>query len=275
MKSKPDYTLIVGVDRKHLQQLAWVWPTWKLHKPGLLQVPMIVFYDRLQVDEQAVRTVVDHPLLQVVPWSNSGSVVHAQPTGEPPNKWNDSQRCKMLAGFVYVPAMLCKTAYWLKIDTDTVAVGRDDWIDPKWFDDDPAIVSHPWGFTKPADQMLDLDRWVEDNRGWMPALAAKEPLQLEPKPGWSRVRHKRIISWCAFFQTDFTRLCADCARNTVGDGLLPVQSQDGYLFYVAKRLGLGIERVNMKNRGWEHWSTNHNVRTHAAISLSVEQNHAD
>ena len=254
-----DYTTVVGVDVKHLRQLAWVWPTWKRHKPSLLDHPMIIFRDREWGSEVEVRRVVDHPDLKVYPWPMEG--VYYEGGGE--NKWSGSQRYRMLAGFVYVPAMFVKTPYWLKLDTDTIAEGQDDWIDPEWFKDKPAIVSAPWSFTKPPDQMMKLDQWVRQHEltGLLPIdLTFAEPLNLIPKPGASRIGHKRIISWCAFFHTGFTQGCAGAAHATCGPYQLPVPSQDGYLWYVAKRLGLGIVRTGMKSRGWKHRSTDRNVR---------------
>ena len=252
-----DYTLVVGVDKKHLEQLRYTWPTWRRHKPSLLKVPMVVFYDWNQLMEWEVREVVDHPRLTLVAWQVC--VKNYRRNGEQ-TKWNNPQRCKMLAGFVHVPPVTVITRYWLKLDTDTVATGVDDWIDPGWFDDNPAIISQPWGFTKPPDQMLKLDGWVERCAKDLPMLSRCAPLDLRPNEGSSRVRHHRIISWCAFFHTRFTARAAGWAAKTMGAGMLPVPSQDGFLFYVAKRLGLGIVRTSMKKRGWHHWSTMINIR---------------
>lgn len=260
-----DYTTVVGVDRKHLQQLAWVWPTWKKHKPSLLDHPMIVFRDWTEiVTEGEVRRIVDHPDLIVIEWPVGYRYDYQLPGN---SKWDNEQRYKMLAGFIHVPAMYVHTPYWLKIDTDTVATGCDDWIDPKWFEDLPAIVSQPWSFTKPADQMIKFDRWVDDNKTELPELNVSPRLGIIPKSGWSRVRHKRIISWCAFFRTDFTCDCADFASRTCKSYGLPEPSQDGYMWYVAKRLGLKIVRQGMKSFGWQHWSTDRNIRKYAEESL--------
>lgn len=248
-----DYTLVVGVDKKHLDQLSWTWPTWKRNKPSLLKSPMAAFYDRDQVSGNELRSVIDHPDLKTVAWPPQG----VEYSGGC-DKWHNQQRYRMLAGFVHVPAKHVDTTYWLKLDTDVVATGNDDWIDPAWFDEDPSIVCQPWGFTKPANQMLILDAWAEKYAG---SLGFKDcpPLRLVPQEGSDRVCHKRIISWCGFFWTAFTGVAARWAENTCGEGQLPVPSQDGYLWYVAQRLGLSIKRVQMKNRGWEHWSTTHNV----------------
>jgi hypothetical protein len=182
------------------------------------------------------------------------------------DKWSNPQRYMMLSGFVHVPA-LCQieTPYWLKLDLDAVATGHDDWVDPSWFKDNPAIVSQPWGYTKPADQMLKLDQWVDRYAEHLPILANQPPLNLVPKEGSSLVKHPRIISWCGFFSTGFTSLCSAMASTTCGRGRLPVPSQDGFMFYAAKRAGLPIHIAQMKSRGFEHHNGN------AAVKAAVER----
>lgn len=253
------YTLVVGVDRRHLLQLSWTWPTWIKHKPSLLKHPILVFHDT-SVDKTEIQAVVKHPWLKTAEW---GTGLDYGKEGK--DKWSSPQRYKMLAGFVHLPGQLVETEYWLKLDTDVVATGQDDWIDPKWFSSRPAIISHRWTFTKPADQMLRLDKWAKDKQVYFPG----PPLNLIPKPGADRLGHKRIISWCAFFDTDFTRRAGDLASSTCGAGMLPVQSQDGYLWYLAKRRHSGTYAVNMKSRGWQQWSTEPNIVKYAQKALGI------
>lgn len=258
----PEFTLVVGVDSKHLEQLALTWPTWMRHKPSLRRSPMLVFRDYEQVTEEEVRSVVDHTNLEVYAWPMGG----ASYTGGLSNsKWTNSQRYKMLAGFEYVPAMFVRTQYFLKIDTDVVAVGNDNWIDESWFENNPAIVSHAWTFTKPPDQILKLDEWASQ----LPeGTFLSPPLNLAPVEGATRLGHKRIISWCGFFETRFTQICARLCSEYCGMYQLPVPSQDGVMWYVATRLGRTIRRVSMKSRGWEQWSTAHNVRQAVELAMS-------
>lgn len=255
------YTLVVGVDDYHLRQLELVWPTWKKHKTSLLKSSMIVFFDRRQVSEVAVRAVVDHPNLRTIPWPIRG----LDYGGEGTNKWDNPQRAKMLSGFVYVPALFVETPYWLKLDTDVVATGVDDWIDPEWFDGNPAIVAHPWNFTKPADQMLMMDKWVVMNKDRLPKeITNSSPLDLVPIEGWDRLTHKRIISWCGFFDAQWTFEMAHLTTKNGGRYELPIASQDGFLWYLATRMGRKVVRANMKKgRGFEHWSTWFNVSRRA------------
>ncbi len=141
-----------------------------------------------------------------------------------------------------------------------MATGMDDWIDPEWFRFNTAIVSHPWGFTRPPYQMVELDEWAGANLDRLGSIWGLPPLNIAPKIGEDRVCHSRIISWCAFFNTEFTKTCASFACDTCLPGQLPVPSQDGFMWYVAKRLGYEIIRPRMKKRGWGHWNTDRNVR---------------
>lgn len=254
-----DYTLVCGVDQKHLNQLRLTYPTWIKTKPSLLKQPMLLFYDCNQLTHSEVSRTINHPDITITPWPPAGVTYEGDNS-----KWYDAQRYKMLAGFVHVPGQYVKTSYWLKLDTDVVATGQDDWIDPSWFDDSPLIVSHPWSFTKPADQMMILDEWSRRDE----VLKNHPPLNLIPKPGADRLGHRRIISWCAFFDTTFTTFCSVCTE----DSKLPVPSQDGYMWYLATLLGGVVKRVQMKTRGWEHWCTDNNIRL--AVERVMEQQRA-
>jgi hypothetical protein len=258
----PPYTLVCGVDKKHLDQLKWTWPTWRKHKPYLLKQPMIVFRDVSQVSKEEVQFVINHPNLIIVDWPLSNAM-YGDDTG---GKWTNPQRVKMLTGFVYIPAIYVKTKYWLKLDTDVVAIGQPDWIDENWFKYNPAMVCPPWGFTRPAHQMLQLDAWVANNsnKEEFKAIASCEPLNLHPEPNAERVRHKRICSWCGFFQTGLSRACVTLSEASGELYTLPSPSQDGLMWYIAKRLGLGIKRVRMKDKGWQVWGSQGNLIRHSS-----------
>lgn len=253
-----DYTLVLGVDRRHLVQLSWTIQSWKQHKPSLWDVPWCVFYDHTQLTVGEVQSVVGRAENRTfVAWPAEEVPYSGEKDGP---KWQRPQRHKMLAGFLHVPAMAVHTPYWLKLDTDVVAYGQDDWIQGSWFDDQPAIVAHRWSFTKPGDQMVLLDQWVEANRESLFFLAQKAPLNIQPEPGSDRVGHRRIISWCGFFDTGITRYSAECATKTEGPYQMPVPSQDGFAWYIARRLELPILRTNMKALGWRQWSSDSNVK---------------
>ena len=256
-----DYSIVLGIDKKHLEQLRLTFPTWLKHKPMLLEHWLAIFYDD-SVDVHDILAVVKkHPNVSINIWPPVGV---EYPVGT--TRWNDRQRYKMLAGFVHIPPHACTTPYWLKLDTDTVATGMDDWVDPKWFEGDPAIVASGWGYTKPPMQMLDLDEWFSDEG--LDEWYNTAPLDLVPEINSDLVRHKRIISWCGFFNRNFTKWCSDTANECCGVGMLPVPSQDGYMWYMAKRRGLSIRREHMKSRGWAHCGSMRSIKNSVEESLN-------
>jgi len=261
-----EFTIVLGVDGAHINQLQWAWRSWILNKPSLFKHPIIIFFDSM-----ALYPFVS--ALESPPFPCQITKVLWDRAFEPPkdsSRWYEPQRVKMLSGFVFVPARHVETEYWLKLDLDTVAIGQDDWIDDNWFDAAPGIVAHPWGYTKPADQMQQLDTWAEYAHVF-DELSVVGPLNLIPNVGSTMVRHHRIISWCGFFETQFTQTAAKMAERTIGKDRLPVPSQDGYLWYVAKRLGLIVVRANMKSRGWGHLSTTRGVRN--LVKGMLEEDH--
>ena len=241
-----DFTIVVGVDAKTGPQLRKVWPTWRDCHAELLARPLIIFYDHTIYSAYQAANLIDHPNVATVPWPPEGAVYQATR----PDKWGNPQRHKMLAGFVHVPAAHVKTPYWMKIDTDVRGVPTS--IMPHInYENSPAIIAPGWGYTKPADQMERLDAWALQNHDILPPHIANGPaLGLKAEPGASKLVHPRICSWVAFFNTAFTQVAAHCAAITVGPGKLPVPSQDGYLWYLANRAGLRIEKVNMRACGW-------------------------
>lgn len=246
-----DFTLVLGVDRTHLNQLELVLPTWRKHKPSLFERPLLIFFDHEQLEPAEIARVTGGRGT-AIPWPPRGV------TYEEGDGWKESaQRYKMLSGFVHVPAQYVNTPYWLKIDTDTIAWGQDDWVPAL---SSNTIIAQKWHFTKPAEQMLKLDEWAARHDDLLGSTFAAAPLDLQPLPGWSRLSHPRIISWCGFFNTCFTQHASAVAADTCGEGHLPVRSQDGYLWYMAKRWGLEVQRTDFKSRGWKHRHTARGIR---------------
>lgn len=240
------FDIVLGVDRGHIEHLRVVWANWQERKPSLFEHRFIIFYDdSVNIEELDLITGGDSVLY--VSWNPGCAYVSDG------DRWSDPQRQQMLSGFVYVASEVVQTEYWLKLDLDVIAESDDDWVELSWFSNSPAIVAHRWGYTKPADQMLKLDAWAAANQ------IDGQPLELSPQPGSSMVSHKRIISWCAFFETRFTQ---DCIRASMSEpyGKLPVPSQDGFMWYLATRWGLPVNRVNMKAKGWSQRSTLSAVR---------------
>lgn len=247
------FTVVLGVDGRHLQLLELATKQWHRRGRGIEKMPWIVFYDKDEVSDSEIQEALDGPHgaseLTLVSWPPAT----AKYTGD------KAQRHKMLAGFVHVAAEYAQTPYWLKIDLDVMATESGDWIDYKWFTGSTAIVASPWGYTKPADQMHKLDAWFDNGpvKGWLENRwgSVQPPLNLPmPEPDAPRIRHPRIASWLSFYSVPFTVVCSSAARLTEGIGSLPVPSQDGYMWYMAQRLNLPVNRVQMKKHGWSYKS---------------------
>ncbi len=248
----PEFTTVVAVDAEHVLELEASWPTWVRFKPEILDRPLLVIADRAVGDEawwlERLSAFLSHSDLRVAPW----------------NGVDNYQRAKMLAGLVFVPPLFVTTPYWLKLDTDTVATRAGSWIDPSWFDSKPAIISQPWGYTTPASMLSDLDAWaLQFPDRWQAGPPERGPVH--EKRGKERVNHRRIISWCCFVETEFSKLAVDLAIQ--GGGSLPVPSQDTYHWYLASRLGRPIVTDNMKALGWEHHLGLRSIRNAASAAL--------
>lgn len=257
-----NFTTVIGVDKKHLKELAISLPTWKKYRPEIFRQPMLVFFDQSQLAADEVSKVVRHDDCTLIRWPPTG----IEYAGEKGSKWTDPQRHKMLAGFVYVP-QYASTSYWLKLDTDTIATGHGPWINQSWFADSPAIVAQGWHYTKPPEQMLQLDAWTSKHATKLLQLSTHAPLELHPEPGSNKVKHKRIISWCGFFNTNFSATCALLAEKGCGLYQVPVHSQDGYHWYCARRMRLPIVRADMKAMGWKHCGSLKSLKENANEAL--------
>lgn len=244
-------TTIVGVDDRHLAELKLVWPTWKRHRPEILRHKLLLMCDANRTREEWGRALrfVDHPDKELVLWDLP----------------NVDQREKMLSSLVYGAARHVKTAWYLKLDTDAVAVEPGPWLQPAWFEPAldgrlPVFITSPWRYTKPPDAIDRLDHWAES----VPELRSYPPLEIHPKPGWSRVSHPRIISWCFFGNTAWTReIAAYCEER------LPVPSQDTFLWYCAARRGDFFRRIRMASFGWRHIGCRGRLRAASATALHV------
>jgi len=233
---------------------------------------MIVFVDRNDsqtLTPDLVRRSLDHPSnISIYYWPPKG-VVYPHRILDSKEKFGNAQRYKIMAGFVHIPAFHVETPYWLKLDTDVVALGENDWVDPDWFVNNPYIIGHRWGFTKPPNSIQLLDDWSHHEllQGVLTTPTLDIPLD---NPDSERISHSRISSWCAFFNTDFTVTASTLAYKTCGEGMLPVPSQDTYLWYLAQRLDPSrIVKENMKTKGFNYRSSPGRVYEMVKQSLGV------
>jgi len=236
-----DFTVCLAVDARTVQQLEGVWPTWRLHRPEICRFPLVIICDWQVGTEKWWRRrlrFLQHPDRRLVGWE--------WPASDDTQFTDMTQRERMLTAWVKVPPAVVETEYWVKIDTDVVALRPGRWWRDEWFADEPALISNPWGYTKPAEWIPTLERWAKT----IPGLAPLQSLDL-PKPelGARRICHKRIASWICWVNTTFSQTVADYVP-----GRLPIPSQDTLHWYCAWRHGEPIFRERMKRHGWTNVS---------------------
>ncbi len=242
-----DCTTVVAIDAKHLDQWRITWPTWARHRPELMKWPLLVITDPLQIPRPDL-SFLQHPNLAVVQWPWK--------VGED----FETQREKMLSAFVHIPAHHVQTEYYLKLDTDVVAMRPGDWVQDKWFENNPVYVAKGWSYTKPPWHMVALDDWGDAVHD----IAKYPRLNLEVATSGNKICHKRMISWCMFARTEWTkRISAYCKFPR-----LPVPSQDNFIWYVAERTGEETLTTNMKRHGWSWQSTMKNIRARAEEAMA-------
>lgn len=243
----PEFTSVVAVDSDHLEELRIAWPTWRAFRPEIVASP-IHFYCDLEAGDTRhwakQLAFVDHPSRRVYGWYQDGA---------------ETQREKMLSSLVYGPPKTVETPWFLKIDTDTIAYPCADWLLSWWFDENPAFVSSPWGYTVPADALQRLDDWADGVDG----LKEFPRLNIPFNPLWRMVRHSRVISWLYFGRTDWHREIVKLLGPR-----LPVPSQDTVCHYIAERRRNFYRRVKFSRHGWRHVSGLGRMRAAAAEALA-------
>lgn len=236
-----DITLMVGVDEKHLEELKVTWPTWIKYKPEVLKMPMRVVcdgkYPKWHWEEKL--EFLDRPDVEITLWEKEAS----------------TQREKMLTALTYSPESI-QTPWYLKLDTDAIAVEKIDWINAEWFKDSPAFISSPWGYTKPADWIDKLDAWAAT---YCPCLFKKTPKLNLPGEGKECVGHPRITGWCFLGNTIWTQ---DILK-LVPSKELPVPSFDTFLWYCAERKQAPTRKEKFNRLGWAHISNLRRLRERA------------
>lgn len=251
----PSFTTMVGVDNEHAEELEISWPTWQRFRPEILENPMLLICDG-KYSAQYWRkrlSFVDHKQLSIELWSSP----------------RESQRAKMLAGLTYGPCKWVSTDWYLKLDTDVIAVEHADWINRNWFLPNEAgitsaFIAPPWRYTKPANSLEELDKWANQ----ISYFDGTAPLNLAVENGQKSIAYPRIISWCFFGNTHWTREIAALAPQG-----LPVDSHDTFLWYCAHRLRHRFTRFRMKKLGWRHISNRRRLEKTQRIVL--EQNKRD
>lgn len=259
-----DITLVLGIDAKTVEQLKASWPTWRRNRAEMWDWPWVVFYDQDQLDGAAVQDLLidvigKGPEITFVPWPYPGIGAAAY----------ESQRERMLSGHVFVPADFVRTKWHMKLDTDALARPHKEWIDPTWFEGDPAYVAPRWHYSKGVGFLDRLDVWGDELQKFSvkPMLPR---LEIPHDPLALRVGHQRMCSWCSYYLTEFTGMVAEACSGCVnGFQKLPVPSQDTTAWYVAARIGLPHRIENMKARGWSNHSRINELRRVSAEIMEM------
>lgn len=217
------FTTVVAVDSAHYSELLLSWKTWRKFRSEIWDNPLLVISDGT-FDLSGL----GHNDVTVVPPMD----------GEFP-----TQREKMLNSLAFLPAYHCHTEWFLKLDTDTVAMWKQAWLPQEWLESKNVFVASKWGYTKPASMQDELDAWACRER-----IGGRQP---DRRPGMSNgvpvAKCNRVTSYVMLCRTRFAR---DVAVRCLGR--LPVPSQDTVYWYLADRLGLPYLRVSMEKFGWRH-----------------------
>jgi hypothetical protein len=240
-----DITLLTAIDAGYIDKLLATYETWTHFHPEVTRMPMIVLHDAEQLVPHGPRM---RRLARMAARAKQADFRYVAWDGE-----YETQREKMLTGLTFAPELQVQTPWYLKIDADTVATKRCEWIQDEWFEPikyhdtlslPPAFVTNPWHYTKPAEFLDRLDDWGDDV--W--AMGDSDRLNIAHEPGARRAYHSRIISWLFFGNTEWTKLIT----GLLEDRRLPVPSQDTFLWYCAARGGRRYRTLKMRKYGWGH-----------------------
>jgi len=231
------FTSVTATDKGYLDKLSMTFPTW-IRNSVIRENPMIIIYDKTQMGHTDVwrKQFTDlHHDIRFRAWPH-------------PCLKYDGQREKMLSSFLHISECV-KTEYWLKVDADAACLKFNEyWAEDEWFKGNPVWIASRWGYSKPANTVERLDDWADK----MPLLSSHERLDIPYDPNAGTVRHPRMASWLAFFQTVYSETVRQCLPDYRP---LPVPSQDGITWYVAERLDLLTRYAKMKSYDWTN-STN-------------------
>ena len=237
----PRFTTVVAVDAAHLGEFRLAHQTWKKCRPEIWENPLLIFADTALPPagtgesagwwERLLARTCDHPDLRVVGWPACGGATN---------------RHRMLSALVYGTAEHVGTDWFVKIDTDTLCLPCENRWHPNWFDEKEnfEFVTGSWGYSKGIERWRRLKEWAAG----VPELAMMPEAPGEEFPPKDHVRHQRIIS---FFFVGRTRFMREVAALAPGP-LLPIDSQDTVVWYIAHRLGRRYAGVRIKRFGFHH-----------------------
>lgn len=164
-----------------------------------------------------------------------------------------TQRERMLTALTVMPHKYVDTPWFLKLDTDAVAVSP--LVIPEQVRENKVVLAAPkWGYTKPPSAMKALEEWAMIQ----PEFLGQRKRLPEYRVEGGKAKHPRIISYFCWVNTEWSR---EINERYLITGRLPVPSQDTFLWFitrmredVALRLGsdakawcihkTGLDRIN-------------------------------
>jgi len=150
-----------------------------------------------------------------------------------PGALTDREYC--LQQWVHGPAEHVRTSHWMKLDADCTPKSDEFKIPPYH---GHAITAHRWGYTRVKGDPNARKHWLNTLDDWYWGKPVNFPKNI---PLQERYRHERTASYCAIYQTSFTRQVAlKCPER------LPVPSEDTVTDYLAKQWHLPVHRYNAK-----------------------------
>lgn len=223
------YTIVTAVDSKYLQKLRTNYQKW-IQTEGIMEYPIIVFFDSKTVSLNELDFLGSN--VEKISWDYANV---------------KTQREKMLACFIFGSAKYVKTKYWLKLDADCIPIKKDSFgykfdVDKDWISGKYEVVSGRWGYTKSYGQ-----GWLNILEEWGDKIFPNTN-RIFPESDWEimktciRYYHKRIISYCHFEKTEFTRKISEYCN-----GILPIPSHDTIVSYILERMHLSYLKLRMKN----------------------------
>jgi hypothetical protein len=245
-----EFTICLGVDKATIEQLRLSLPTWRKYRPEMWDMEWMVFFDR---DQLRVSDVLGVFFAQGVNAARTWPV--AWPAVDAPAY--ETQRERMLTPHVYVPAVLAKTQWMMKVDCDVIATSASPWLEDEWFAADADgfynnVIASPWSFTKSKGGGGDICEWASRLEKWGDTFAPDRPrLGLAGCIEGRRILYPRFTSWCSFYNTLWLRKLAESAKAFCGgEYKLPVPSQDSVAWYFAARRGDRWRAERMRRKGW-------------------------
>lgn len=219
-----DFTIVTAVTPDYVSKLKLTLPTWVI-KPQFKDRKLLVYINGFKSHEE-LNWINDYfKDVHFVYWEAEKA---------------DSQRERMLSSFIYA-ADKVDTPFYVKLDADTFFVNDQDVFNDDDFQYD--LVSHKWGYTKPAWWINELDNFFYDKND-------KYIKDTGPKG------HKRIQSICCLHRKSFVQEVI----AMIGDRL-PVPSHDTTLWYIANEMeDKSWKAKNLKRLGVSHCSRVKSIR---------------